>query len=1093
MNRSCNNKTQSNDKHKQKQRVLIVLIVLLCCNWITAFANPIKGKVVDAKGESIIGASIRIKGGDKVGTITDFEGNFNLEVSDNAILNVTYIGYKATMLPVKGLSFLKVVLYEDASILNEVVVVGYSTQKKETLTGSIATVDNKDLIASPMANISNSLVGRVPGIVSNQSSGEPGDNTSTIRIRGASTLNTGGQDPLIVIDGIQSTTQTMNSLDPNEIAGVSVLKDASSTAVYGVKGANGVIIVTTKRGNKGVPKINFSYRYGLSRLTTELKTLNSYDYAVFRNEAINKDMDPGKNQYLFTEDDLWKFKNNRDYTPAEVSNMNLTPDQKEALLNSPALYYGSHDYFHELLGGISPQQQYNINISGGSDRMKYFVSLGTFSQDGVINNSQYKGIDVNSHYKRYNFRSNIDVDVFKNLKLSVDFGGQVEGKQGIVGTDLDNSSYGRHKTLMVMVYATAPFNGPGMIDGKLIDRFSPNNNPLAGKGSSGLSPTSALYWNPVLQTSSSNLSSTFKLQHTMDYLTKGLSLNGTISYNDVYLKSVVTSRMPQIYTVTRNPSNPSEILFFGGSDQPTVISEKPYLNNKWNRLYMEAKLNYTRSFGKHNVTGLLLYNVQTTNDPGLEYNVPASLIGTAARVTYGYNDRYLAEFNMGYNGSENFPEGKRFGFFPAVSLGWIVSNESFFPKDSWISWLKLRGSYGEVGNDQIGKRRFLYLPSTWYNGNSSIGGGYSFGNTNGSSTDPYYTGVSEGIVGNPNVTWERARKSNFGLDWYFFKDRLTMTFDYFTEKRDNILWDLGTAPAIVGAALAPANLGKVNNQGFEVSLGWNDNSKDFRYSVGINLSFADNKIEFMDEPAFPYEWMNTTGFALGQYKGYRTDGFYNNEGEASNRPYVSNDGNNVRAGDVRYVDIDGDGVIDNKDMTPIGYSNMPKFSFGTNIKLEYKGFSISTLFTGSYKGSIPMTSFYLQNPFYMTNNNALQFQYDGRWTPEKVEQGIMPTFPRASLRTHDSQNGVMSDLWLQSTQFVRLKNLEIAYDITNLRSLKKIGLSNVRLFVNGSNLFTWGAKVIDGFDPEQLDAGGASDGFLYPPTQSYNFGVNVQF
>lgn len=1059
---------------------------------VTQANTTIKGRVTDRAGEPIIGASVRLKGQENIGTITDIEGYFTLNVPRNAVLLISYVGYKQVDYPVKTPNNIKIVMSEDTELLNEVVVVGYSSQKKETLTGSIATLDNKELVASTTANLSNSLVGRVPGIVANQASGEAGDNASTIRIRGVATLNDGGKDPLIVIDGVQSTIETMNALDPNEISSISVLKDASSTAVYGVKGANGVIIVSTRRGSLGAPKISLSYRYGVTQLTSKLKMLNSYQYALFRNEAIRNDMEPGNYSYLFTDDELWKFQNNRDYTPEEVANLALTPAQKEALLNSEALYYGSHDYYNEQFGALSPQQQYNINISGGTDRMKYFVSLGAFNQLGVFKNAEYEGADVNSKYNRYNVRSNLDIDIHKNLKLSVDFGGQFEEKQGILDKDGSTESYNRHKEMLVNILCNPPYVGPGMVDGKLVSSFSKYNNPLSGKGASGFSPIANLLTREVLQNKTSNINMTARLDHSMDYLTEGLSLSGTISYSDVYTKGTSIRKWVPTYSACRNPENPSEILLFGGAEQPTTVSDNVH-NNKWNRLYLEAKINYSRTFGKHAVTGLLLYNVQTTRYPGLQYNVPSNLIGTAGRFTYRYDERYLAEFNMGYNGSENFPEGKRFGFFPAYSLGWIVSNESFFPKHAWVSWLKLRGSYGEVGNDQIGGRRFLYLPSTWQNGGNYIGGGYYFGNTNGSAKDPYYTGASESVVGNPDVTWERAKKLNAGIDLYMFENRLTLVADYFHEKRDNILWNLGTVPSIVAATLAPTNIGKVSNKGYELTIGWSDKIRDFNYSISGNVSYADNKIEYMDEPSHPYEWMNTTGFSLGQYKGFRTDGFYNNQQEASNRPYIDLDGNHVRPGDIRYIDIDGDGVINAQDRTPIGYSNLPKFTFGSTINLEYKGFSLSVLFTGSYKGSLPMTSFYILNPFYMVNGNALEFQYDGRWTPEKAEQGITPTFPRASVRTYDSQNGAMNELWLRSTQFFRLKNVEIGYNFTKLGKLKKIGMSGIRVFVNGNNLYTWGSKLIDGYDPEQLDSGGATDGYLYPPTRTYNFGVNVQF
>ena len=1061
--------------------------------------KTISGVIIDEKTkEPIIGASIVTEKDKTIGTISDYLGKFQLSLpQDINVLQVSYLGYATQRIELKGRSQLEIILQEDVQMISEVVVVGYGTQKKETLTGSISVIGNKELVQTPTANISNALVGRIPGISSIQSSGEPGDNASTIRIRGAATLNDAGNDPLIVIDGIQSTMSTLNALDANEIQNISVLKDASSTAVYGVKGANGVIIVTTKRGESGAPKISLSYRYGVSQLASKLKMLGSYEYALFRNEAIRNDMDTGKNSFIFSDDDLWKFKNNRDYTPSEIASMNLTPEQKTALANSPAFYYSSHDYYAEQFGASSPQQQFNVNISGGGDRMRYFTSVGYFSQDGVFNNSQYAGMNANSSYNRYNVRSNLDIDVVKNLKLSVQFGGQFEDKAGIMGANGTTDSYDRHKEMLVMIFSTPPFRGPGIVDNKLISTFVTNLNPLQSKGGGDYSPAAYLLTRPMLSQNISTLNSTATLKHTMDYLIPGLSVSGTISYNDVYQKGVVTQQWVPTYSAARNPENPNEILFFGGVTQPTNVWENKYndneLNNKWNQIYLEAKVDYSQTFGKHAVTGLILYNAQKTRDPSLAYNVPAGLLGFAGRATYMYDERYLAEFNIGYNGSENFPPGKRFGVFPAYSLGWIISNEKFFPKNDWLTWVKIRGSYGVVGNDQIGGRRFMYLPNTWAYGGTSPGNGYYFGNTNGSSMDPYYTGSYESTVGNPNVTWERAKKTNIGAEVRLFKDRLSFVGDLFQEKRDNILWYLGTIPGIVAATLPPANIGKVSNKGYEIQLSWSDRINNFNYGISANVSYARNKIEYEDEPSYPYAWMNATGFSLGQYKGFKSEGFYNNDAEASNRPYVSIDGNKVQAGDIRYVDIDGDGVIDANDKVPIGYSNLPQYTFGSTINLGYKGFYATVLFTGSYKGSMPMTSFYILNPFYMTNGAALQFQYDGRWTPEKVAQGIEPTFPRASLRNYDTQNGAMNDLWLRSSQYIKLKNVEIGYNFTKLGSLKRMGLSGVRIYVNGNNLYTWCSKLIDGYDPEQMDSGGASDGYLYPPMKNYNFGVNVQF
>jgi len=1080
-----------------KKRTTVFLIFLLgillfSVNAQTPIANSkqITGIVVDeATGEPVIGATIATED-EKIGTVSDFDGNFKISLPINeSKLKISYLGYETRHVNLEGSQQVKIALRQDQKILSEVVVVGYGSQKKETLTGAIATVSPKEILQSPTANISNALVGRIPGISSVQSSGEPGHDASTIRIRGIATLNSSGYDPLIVIDGIQSTSAMFNALDANEIESISVLKDASSTAVYGVKGANGVIIVTTKKGESGKPKINFNYRYGISQISSKLKMLDSYDYAIFRNEAIDNDGNTSLNYAKFTDTDLWKFRYNRDYTPNEVDAMDfLTPDQKETLKNAPALYYVSHDFFDELFGGSAPQQQFNVNVSGGSERMRYFTSVGYYSQEGIFQNADFAGKNANSLYDRYNIRTNIDVDVFKNLEMSVQFGGQFENTSGIVGQNNDTSEGSRRKQMLVMILGSPPFSPGGITsDGKLVGQLEKSTHPFSAKGGGGASPTLYLLNSPIMKETGSNLNVNIILKHKMDYLTKGLSVSGTVAYNDTYQKGTLNSYTPPQYTAFRNPENPNEIVYVGGITSPTSINDNTG-NYKWNQLYLEAKLNYERTFGKHAVTGLLLYNIQQTNDPTLMYNTPATFLGYAGRVTYMYDTRYLAEINIGYNGSEQFPDNKRLGFFPAYSLGWIVTNESFFPKNNWITWLKIRSSYGEVGNDKIGSERYLYLPQPWLTSS-----GYYFGNTDGSVSDPRYAGAYESRIGNPNVTWERARKMDGGIDLNLFKDRLSFTGDLFNEKRDNILWNLnGSVTALIATTLSPTNIGKVSNKGYDLLINWRDKIRDFTYGIGVNVSYARNVIEYEDEPQYPYAWMNETGFSLGQYKGYKYDGFYNNESEAYNRPFGTDDNNKVQPGDVRYIDINGDGKIDQYDVVPIGYSNLPRYTFGGNINMGYKDFSIAALFTASYQGSMPMSSFYMLNPFYQTNGGALEFQYDGRWTPEKAEQGIMPTYPRASMNNYNTQNGKNSDLWLRSSQFIRLKNLEIGYELKG-KFLKQLGVSNARIYVNGNNLCTWGSKLISGYDPEQMDADGAADGYLYPPTKTYNMGVNINF
>lgn len=1059
--------------------------------------ETVTGAITDASdGQPLPGVNIVIKG-TTTGTSSGIDGEYELTVhSLSDTLVFSFIGYQTREVPINGRTTIDVALQPQAILGEEVVVVGYGIQRKETATGSIATINIGEMKKAPVGNISQALVGKVPGVMSTQASGEPGQDGATLRIRGVSTLQSGGREPLVVVDGIERDFSVLNSLDINVIESVSVLKDASATAVYGVRGANGVIIFTTKRGNAGAPQVSFSSNFGFSTLAFPVEMIGSYEYALYRNEAVRMDDDPSLNYLIFSEDDLWKFQNNRDFTPAEVEAMDLTPDQKAALLASPALYYTNIDWFDEQFGSPGPQQQYNVNLSGGGENVRYFTSVGYFSQDGNIANSDYGGAKANSVFDRYNFRTNFDIDAGPNTQVSINVGGQIETFSGIHGKDGNiTSQFSRNKEMTVVLY-DAPFSGPGIVDGKLVNgyvRGAGSDDPLADRGGSGYSPTSYVLSRGIMINRTTNLNTSTEIVHTLDYLIPGLSVSGTFSYDNRYRKGRVENRSIPTYDAMRNPDNPAEILFFGGTVGPASVEDN-FRNSKWRRFYAEGGVNYNQSFGNHTVTGLALVNAQKTFDPDFSFNVPSGLVGIVGRVTYNYDDRYLAEFNMGYTGSENFPEGNRFGFFPAVSAGWVISNEGFFPENNVVSLLKIRGSYGEVGNDRIGGRRYLYLPSTWRYGDDDPTEGYYFGETDGSSQSPFYVGARESSVGNPNVTWERAKKYNLGLEINLFEDRLTFVGDLFQENRDNILWPLGTVPDLVAVDLPPSNIGEVSNRGYEIEAGWRDIIGEVGYRLSGSISYARNKIEFMDEPSFPFRWMNATGFSLGQLKGYSNSGFYNSAAEANNRPFSTVDGNRVQAGDLRFIDIDGNGVLDIQDVVPIGHPNLPQYIFNFSVGFSYKGFQLSALFNGSARGSLPLADFNafedspLVNPLGSRGGGgALRWHYDGRWTPEKAEQGIEPEFPRASFRTRNTQNAVPNSFWVQTSDFVRLKTAEISYTFPNI---EWINIRNIRVYANGHNLFTFGSYVVD---PEQQHAGAVDRGYLYPITSVYNFGVNVQF
>lgn len=546
----------------------VALFLLLLTALISGHAraqNPgITGKVTDPDGEPLIGATVILKNSYTVGTTTGLDGSFRLNVMAGDTIEVSYIGYRSVEILIGNQTDVTVLLEPVAENLDEVVVVGYSTQKKETLVGSISMVRSEGLLQAPVANISNALVGRVPGLSSIQFSGEPGDNATTIRIRGQASLNGDGQEPLVIVDGVESTIATMNSLDANEIESMSVLKDASATAVYGVKGANGVILITTRRGKTGTAQVNFSYRFGMTRLVSKLKMLGSEQYAIMRNEAIDNDADPTKEYLRFSDDDIWKFRYGKDFTEAEIwaKYPELSAEEKLALYDSDPLYYTSNDYYARQFGGMAPQHQYNVNVSGGSETMKYFTSVGYFTQDGLFTRAKYMGTDNNSKYERYNFRSNLDLDLMKYLSLSIDIGGFISESSGILGGEQDgdpSGQYARHKAMTAAIFASPPYSGPGFIDGKLVDGFIQDEmNPLRDKGASGYSPLSNILSCPLLVSRQSDVSSTLRLNHDMSYLTKGLKISAAVSYSDWQRKGVRQQRWVPTWKAKRDSDNPGE-------------------------------------------------------------------------------------------------------------------------------------------------------------------------------------------------------------------------------------------------------------------------------------------------------------------------------------------------------------------------------------------------------------------------------------------------------------------------------------------------------------------------------------------------------
>lgn len=1080
--------------------------------------HVVSGVVLDEELQPVIGASV-IETGTMNGVVTDLDGLFSLEISGNSI-TVTCMGFEDKILTPGKAASLRVILKSDSKFLEEVVVTAFATQKKVNVTGAITAVKGDELLAAPVSNVSSALVGITPGLSAVTASGEPGQDAADIAIRGISSYN-GNTAPLIVIDGIEQPASlamsTMNSLNPNDILGISVLKDASSTAVYGIRAANGVVIITTRRGQNGAPKVSFSGNFGLTSATNLQEGLSSYEYALFRNEAIENEVagygnTPLRN-YLFTEDDLWKFRNNRDFTTAEVAAMSLTDEQKQQLLDSPALYYGTSDAYSELFSRVAPQWQANVSVSGGTDRVKYYVSLNYFDQQSIMQNANYFGVQTGSRYQRYNVRANVDFDILPYTTLSVNTSGQFGSNSG-PGL---GSLYSRYSGLMQIIYEGNPFTNRSMVlDDKLIVDFDYPQNSVqdglhkrtANEMTGGWLP--ALLGQSVGTTTSTRADFSMKLRHDFSYLVEGLDFQANMRYQENYSKAAIQSFAIPSYTVRRNLSNPNELDFFGGT-----VGADSYASGSWGGMrdfYVDAALNYQGNFGKHNIGGLLLGRATKYTMPYDSFYTPSGLVGVSARLTYDYDTRYLLELNFAYNGTENFAKEHRFGFFPAASVGYVISNEPWFGQNPVLSFLKVRGSYGLVGNDQIGGRRYLYLPGTYTINmgpgdlSSATSSGslqsnyYQFGNSTG-AYNPIYYGSAEGTLGNPDVTWEKSTKLSAGIEAKFFSDKLYLTADYFSESRRDILTTLGVIPTTFGVPswdTAPVNVGQVKNHGFELVLGWSDKRADWGYYIEGNLTYAKNTIVYMAEAPNPYPWMNQTGHSIGQYYGYKVDGFYNTLEELNNRPYFQDAANAVTLGDIKYVDLNGDGLINNKDIAPIGYPNRPLMQFGGKIGFNYKGFDINVVLSGSAMGTYYISR--ITSPFFKRAGNAFRWQYENRWTPERYAAGEEITYPRAVFDADQSHYdfGPKSELWALSSDHLRVKNLELGYTFAkNSRLLQMSGMSSLRIYANANNLLSLFDQMSKyGIDPETKDNLGGAEGnisYVFPLTRTVNVGVNIQF
>ncbi len=991
----------------------------------------VTGIVKDSlSGEPLSNVSVSLNNNE--GTLTDEMGRYSISLLPKSTLTFKHIGYSEVAVNIGNNTVVNVTLITLENDLDQVVVVAYGKQNKASVTAAISSIQTKEIKQSPTANLAVSLAGRLPGLTSIQRSGEPGRDVSQLFIRGMGTVN--AQSPIVLVDGVE---RDLAYVDPNEVQSVTILKDASSTALFGVRGANGVILVTTRRGTSETPEINFSSETAAQDFTRYITPVNSFEFATLRNLAQRND---GLGN-AYSEEALEHYKNQDD-----------------------PLRYPDTDWREILLKDYSFQQRYNLNVSGASKKMKYFINAGYLSQGGQFKIEKDLPYDPSFRLKRYNFRSNIDVQLTGSLKAYLNVGGYLEDRNMPFGLSWDG--LGNPPSLYIMAFmhnlnATIP--GPLTPDGEVMTT-SLMNYPAYGQ----------LNRTGYIQRTSNNITATYGMEQSLDMLTKGLSIKAVMSFDSYATNNLNASRgyehWEQVIDPVLNGADGRDSVYYrktiNEQNTPLSISGTRSFNSLSN---FQGYINYNRTFGKHAFTGLALYQQQKQI---IEAQLPFNLIGVASRLTYGFDGKYFFELNAGYNGSEQFAKGRRFGFFPAVSGAWIISNEKLFVDHMpGISLLKLRGSYGIVGNDRIGNRRFLYLDDIQVGGGGL--GSLGFGQT-----------IQINLLKNNELQWETAKKSNIGIELGILNN-ISVIIDFFREKRDNILMSQATVPVLGGlpsSVLPPLNIGVVENRGYEIELMYRKKaSKNLSLMSKINLNYARNKQLYSNEVQLPEGYayqFRQTGYRIGQPFVYIVERFFRDQEDIDKSPVQRVGGHESRPGDFKYVDLNNDGVVDVLDQAPVGYSTIPEYTFGAAVNVSYKKLDFSVLF----QGVTNVNNFYQGRGTFTTD--FFVKRHLESWTPERVASGEPINYPR--ITTQPSPNEINNTFFNIDASYIRLKNVEIGYNFSG-NALRSIWIKGIRVYANAFNLITWDKLPTNNFDPELLND------VTYPIVRIYNLGFNVTF
>lgn len=1030
----------------------------------------VTGNVRDAKGQIMPGVTVMVADNPKQGTVTDENGNFVLTVKEGTVLRISSIGFVTQLFTVTATNkALKVVLQEDIKHTEEVVITAFGKkERKEAIVGSVTSIKPEEL-KIPASNLTTALAGQAAGVIAYQPTGQPGQDNAQFFIRGVTTFGY-KVDPLILIDNIELSTNDLARLNVDDIASFSILKDASATALYGARGANGVILVNTKEGKMGKLSINARIENSRSQNTRSLKIADPITYMKAFNEAT------------LTRDPSQPLPFNQDKINNTIATMHHDP-------GSNPYVYPAVDWLKTLIKDHTNTQRGNMSVSGGSPLARYYVA-GSYNLDhGNLVEDTRNNNHNNVKFQNYQLRSNVNVSLTKTTEMIIRFSGTFSSYQGPLTTDGSFSS-----DIYNLALHTSPVLFPAYYPADSANLTTQHILFGAPPGTFNATPFNnpyALLLRGHKTSSESRVLAQLELNQKLDAVTKGLTFHGifetnryayfdaNLGYNPFYYNIGSYDRKTNVYTLSWLNQEPGAATEYLGYYPGT-----PVINTG---AYLQGNLDYVRQFGNHNLSGTLVGTMQQTvysNASSLVNSLPHRNMGLAGRAAYNYKSKYYMEFNFGYNGSERFSREHRYGFFPTIGGGWMLSEEKFFaPLLPILSRVKLRGSYGLVGNDNISDRRFFYSSDV----NLASGAGAEFGTNRGYNRP----GVSINNYPDPEVTWETSRQMNLALEITTLKN-LNFTAEYYNYNRYNILQKRSYIPTTNGLeADIYANLGKANARGIDLSADYKQQlNRDLLVSARGNFTLASNKYTYYEEPNYPEPWRHTAGHPIRQGYGYIAERLFVDDAEAQSSPQqlFTADSKAPRGGDIKYRDLNGDGVIDQRDQAFIGYPQVPEIVYGAGFSVQYKIFDLSAFFQGQARVSFfidpSKVSPFIQSPdaYVYGNTQLLQAFADSHWSED--HQDIYALYPRLGTNGNEiTNNRQASTWWLRNADFLRLKSAEIGISLPP-RMARRWGLRNARLYFNGLNLITWSSFKL--WDPE---LGG--NGFAYPIQKVYNVGLNV--